>query len=204
MTDYVKTTSFTPKDSLPSGTPAKAIKGSDFDTEFDALAIAVATKANIVSPAFTGAPTAPTATAGTSTTQLATTAFVGAAVAAVDGIQASGGSMTGLLNLFTTTTKKVALGSAVVDLSLGETFSYTVAGTTTFTFTNPLATANSSSGFVLQLTNGGSATVTWPASVDWPLGVAPVLTSAGVDVLVFLTLDNGVTWRGVLAIKDSK
>jgi len=37
------------------------------------------------SPAFTGTPTAPTATAGTSTTQLATTAFVQAAIASLTG-----------------------------------------------------------------------------------------------------------------------
>lgn len=38
------------------------------------------TKANLASPTFTGVPAAPTATAGTNTTQLATTAFVTAAV----------------------------------------------------------------------------------------------------------------------------
>ncbi|EBA06011.1 sialate O-acetylesterase [Sagittula stellata] len=38
-------------------------------------------KAPLADPAFTGTPTAPTAPAGTSTTQIATTAFVGAAVA---------------------------------------------------------------------------------------------------------------------------
>jgi hypothetical protein len=38
------------------------------------------TKANLASPTFTGTPAAPTATAGTNTTQLATTAFVTAAV----------------------------------------------------------------------------------------------------------------------------
>lgn len=204
MTDYVKTTSFTPKDSLPSGNPGKVIKGADFDTEFDSLVTAIASKANTVSPAFTGVPTAPTASVGTSNTQLATTAFVDAAVGATGSIQASGGTMTGLLNLFTTTNKKVALSSAVADLSTGEVFSYTVTGTVTFTFTNTPATADTSSGFVLELTNGGSSTVTWPASVDWPLGVAPTLTTTGVDVLVFVTLDNGTTWRGVLAIKDSK
>jgi len=42
---------------------------------FDALA----TKADLASPALTGAPTAPTATVGTNTTQVATTAFVQAA-----------------------------------------------------------------------------------------------------------------------------
>ena len=40
----------------------------------------LALKANLSSPALTGTPTAPTATAGTNTTQLATTAYVAAAV----------------------------------------------------------------------------------------------------------------------------
>ncbi len=39
-------------------------------------------KANLASPALTGTPTAPTAAVGTNTTQLATTAFVGAEIAA--------------------------------------------------------------------------------------------------------------------------
>ncbi len=44
MSDYTKTTNFTAKDSLATGDPLKLIKGSLFDTEFDALVIAVATK----------------------------------------------------------------------------------------------------------------------------------------------------------------
>jgi hypothetical protein len=42
--------------------------------------------APLASPTFTGVPAAPTATAGTNTTQLATTAFVTAAVAASVGV----------------------------------------------------------------------------------------------------------------------
>ena len=76
MTDYVKSTNFTSKDSLASGNPLKIIKGSEFDTEFNNIATAIATKADINSPALTGTPTAPTAAGGTSTTQIATTAFV--------------------------------------------------------------------------------------------------------------------------------
>ena len=57
MTDYTKTTNFTAKDSLPTGNPSKKILGSLFDTEFDNIATAVATKANIASPTFTGTAT---------------------------------------------------------------------------------------------------------------------------------------------------
>jgi len=73
MSNYTKTTNFTAKDTLPTGNPAKIIKGSDFDIEFDALVTAVASKANSESPTFTGTVTIPilnvsgTLTAGTIT-----------------------------------------------------------------------------------------------------------------------------------------
>ena len=76
MSNYVKTTNFLRKDSLPDTDNDKIIRGSEFDTEFNNLVTAVASKANTVSPELTGVPRAPTAAAGTSTTQLATTAFV--------------------------------------------------------------------------------------------------------------------------------
>ena len=44
MSDYTKTTNFTAKDALSTGDPLKVIKGSYFDTEFDNLQTAVATK----------------------------------------------------------------------------------------------------------------------------------------------------------------
>jgi hypothetical protein len=83
MSNYTKTTNFLAKDSLPENDSGKIIKGSEFDTEFNALQTAIITKADLASPALTGVPTAATATAGTSTTQLATTAFVTAADTAI-------------------------------------------------------------------------------------------------------------------------
>ena len=76
MTNYVKTTNFLTKDSLPDSDAGKIIRGSEFDTEFNNLVIAIASKANLLSPEFIGVPRAPTATTGSNTTQLATTAFV--------------------------------------------------------------------------------------------------------------------------------
>jgi hypothetical protein len=83
MSNYTKTTNFLAKDSLPENDSGKIIKGSEFDTEFNALQTAVNTKADLASPALTGVPTAPTASAGTNTTQLSTTAFVTAALATI-------------------------------------------------------------------------------------------------------------------------
>ena len=76
MTNYTKITNFAAKDNLTPGDANKKVKGTEIDAEFNAIASASATKADLASPALTGTPTAPTAAAGTDTTQLATTAFV--------------------------------------------------------------------------------------------------------------------------------
>lgn len=67
------------------------VSGTTYDVEDTTARNELTNKANISSPSFTGAPTAPTATKGTNTTQIATTAFVqeavqgGGAVTSVDG-----------------------------------------------------------------------------------------------------------------------
>lgn len=90
-------------------------------------------------------------------------------------------------------------GTDDIDLTLGNVVSATVSTSTqTFTFSNPPATGTAGS-FTLFLTNGGSQTVNWPASVDWAGGTAPTLTASGVDILTFTTIDGGTTWYGFLA-----
>lgn len=95
----------------------------------------------------------------------------------------------------------LASGTAI-DLRLGGFFTKTISGNTTLTFTNPASSGFQS--FALRLTNGGSATITWPTSVDWGSALPPPLTASGVDTLVFYTHDGGTTYTGVLAIKDSR
>lgn len=82
MSDYTKLTAYDTKDGLTTGDPLKRVKGTELDDEFDAIVTAIATKANLASPAFTGVPTVVTAAVGTNTTQVASTAFVQAALAA--------------------------------------------------------------------------------------------------------------------------
>jgi hypothetical protein len=94
-------------------------------------------------------------------------------------------------------------GTRDINIQSGNYVSATVTGTTTFTFSNPLASPIAC-GFILELTNGGSATVNWPAAVRWPGGTAPTLTASGVDVLAFITDDGGTNWRGVASMLDSK
>lgn len=94
-------------------------------------------------------------------------------------------------------TTKAAIGSSDIDLTLGSVFTKTISGNTTFTVSNVPSTGTVAS-FILDLTNGGSATVTWWSGVKWDSGVAPALTSSGRDVLGFFTHDGGTTWNGFL------
>ena len=93
-------------------------------------------------------------------------------------------------------------GTQDLDIALGNVQTATVdTSTNTFTFSNPSISGKSCS-FTLILTNGGSQTVNWPASVDWAGSTAPTLTTSGVDVLTFMTVDAGTTWYGFSAGLD--
>ena len=61
MSTYTKTTNFTAKDNLTSGDPAKVIKGSEFDTEFNSIETAVNSKADTNNGTHTGTTTISTA-----------------------------------------------------------------------------------------------------------------------------------------------
>lgn len=50
MSNYTQSTNFATKDALTSGNPLKIVKGTELNTEFANIAIAVATKADLVSP----------------------------------------------------------------------------------------------------------------------------------------------------------
>jgi len=67
-----------------------------------------------------------------------------------------------------------------------------------------VAASGNVSSFILELTNGGSATVTWWAGIKWAGGTVPALTASGTDILGFYTRDGGTTWRGTMMSKDSK
>ena len=101
----------------------------------------------------------------------------------------------------------VALSGATptVDCDEGNSFTLTTSGNTTFTFdySGVSLTTNDSYGFTLKVTAGGTHTLTWPASVDWPGGTAPDAPASGeTDVYVFYTNDGGTTWYGFVAGQD--
>lgn len=58
MSNYTKSTNFAVKDGLVTGNPAKIIKGTEINTEFDNIASAISSKADANNAALTGTATA--------------------------------------------------------------------------------------------------------------------------------------------------
>ena len=100
MSNYTLAVNWAGKNGLSDSNAAKVISGSDFNSEFTTVRTAINSKADLNGVAtenfaaddvtvagtlaVTGVPTIPTASAGTNTTQAASTAFVTAAVAALN------------------------------------------------------------------------------------------------------------------------
>ena len=87
----------------------------------------------------------------------------------------------------------VAVAASDVNCSLGNYFTKTINGATTFTFSN--VPASRAFSFVLAVTHTSGA-ITWPAAVSWPNSTAPTLTTGKTHLFVFVTSDGGSTWRG--------
>jgi len=87
------------------------------------------------------------------------------------------------------------MGANDIDLSAGNYFTYTLSGAQTLTVSN-VASSGSVAAFVIDITNGGSAALTFFSGVTWNAATAPTLTAAGVDTLAFFTYDGGSSWRG--------
>jgi hypothetical protein len=90
-------------------------------------------------------------------------------------------------------------GGTAFNMNLGTYFYKTISGSTTFTVSNVPASGTVAS-FTVELTNGGSAAITWMTGTKWASGVAPSLTASGKDILVFTTRDGGTNWYGSAAI----
>jgi hypothetical protein len=95
-------------------------------------------------------------------------------------------------------------GTTTIDMVLGNIVTATTTGITDWVFSNPSASGKSCS-IVLYLTNGGSASQIWPSpNTKWASGTPPTLTVSGTDILIFVTIDTGTTWRGIVSCLDSK
>lgn len=120
------------------------------------------------------------------------------AVTATDTILQATGKLQGQITQMGTV---VAMPAANMDYAAGSYFTKTITVAQTFTVTNPAPTGTCTS-IMLELTNGGLATVTWMSGITWAGGIAPTLSAAGVDVIGLYSFNGGTTWRGALVAKD--
>lgn len=117
----------------------------------------------------------------------------------------AGGTMTGNVKIFTETYTVSAEGSVsgavVLDAATANFFHMTTTGNiTSLTFSNEPATGTLYAALV-QITAGGSHTVTWGETVKWHAGTPPGQTASGIDLYMVYTFDGGTTWYGCRAME---
>lgn len=83
-----------------------------------------------------------------------------------------------------------------IDWGTGSAHKSTLTGNVTYTFSNPVTGGS----YVLRvLTGAGSFTVTWPATVKWPGGVAPTVTVTAARMDLFNFFFDGTNYYGSYA-----
>jgi hypothetical protein len=93
--------------------------------------------------------------------------------------------------------------ATAINFALGNVVTAVLASGGSFTISNA-PTSGIYGKFKLILTNGGTVSDPWHASVKFAGGTTPTLTTSGVDVLTFETIDNGATWFAVVDGLDMK
>ena len=100
---------------------------------------------------------------------------------------------------YTTTTGTISSNAVTLNLSNATLFEISLTSNiTTMTISNPPASGSMTEFTIHVKPNGTAYSITWPASVKWPGGTTPTLTSTSgkVDIFVFRTYDAGTTWFG--------
>ena len=200
MSNYTKSTNFATKDNLSSGNPAKIVKGTEIDTEFNNIATAISTKQDsstagdvtltgtqtLTNKTITYADNTLTGVVGTTATQTLTNKTIEAGV---------------FTNGYTEEVATANTSTAyTIDLLGGTVQILTLTGNCTFTF--PTATAGKSFTLLLKQDGTGSRTVTWPAAVKWPSGTAPTITATASKLDKYVFTADGTNWYGSEAGKN--
>ena len=98
------------------------------------------------------------------------------------------------------TSPTISAGVLTLNLANGNVFDVALNANTTLTISSPPA-ANNAGSFVLIFTaDGNPRVVSWGASILWPGGTAPTLTSTNgkKDVFGFISLNTGSNWYGFI------
>ena len=102
------------------------------------------------------------------------------------------------------TSPTIVAGVLTLNLGASGIFTINLSATITSIVITDTSTAGLLGSFFLIFTADGTArAVTWPNSVKWDLGVAPVLTATlnKKDAFTFITLDGGTTWYAMVSMR---
>jgi len=94
-------------------------------------------------------------------------------------------------------------GATAINFALGNVVTAVLASGGSFTISNA-PTSGIYGKFKLILTNGGTVADPWHSSVKFAGGTTPTLTTSGIDILTFETIDNGANWYAVVEGLDMK
>ena len=172
MSDYTKTTDFTAKDSLPAGNPNKVISGVPFDLEFNAVAVAIATKAD--------------------------TADIGVTIQGYDAdtAKADVANTWSVAQQGATQTADIT-GSTTLDFSAYQNFVLTLTGNVTLD--NPSTEVAGQSGFIVFIQDGtGSRTVSLSSEYKTAGSAGLTLSTAAssVDIVPYAVSASGSVLLG--------
>ena len=87
--------------------------------------------------------------------------------------------------------------ATAINFALGNVVTAVLASGGSFTVSNA-PTSGVYGKFKLILTNGGTVVDPWHASVKFAGGTTPTLTTSGIDILTFETIDAGANWYAVV------
>jgi len=87
--------------------------------------------------------------------------------------------------------------ATAINFALGNVVTAVLASGGSFTVSNA-PTSGVYGKFKLILTNGGTVADPWHSSVKFAGGTTPTLTTSGIDILTFETIDAGANWYAVV------
>ena len=83
-----------------------------------------------------------------------------------------------------------ASGTATLNIDTHNAFKFTVGGNMTLALSGTVPSTQIVQG-IIEITNGGSATITYSSYFKFVDGNAPTLTTSGVDILSFISFGSG-------------
>jgi hypothetical protein len=170
VSNYVQSTNFATKDALSSGDPLKIVKGTEINTEFANIAIAVATKLDSTSGVITDA-TINNSTIGATTPS--TGAFTTLSASGATTLSGAA-TISGAANLNGVTTIANAVLPVIDNIKLGYSTTATAAGTTTLT---------AASLYQQYFTGSSTQTIVLPVTSTLALGLGYSITNKSTGVL---------------------